>query len=410
MINEDEVLSYLNTKNKPGYSRTNYDHFLKHLNYKFSKDAIHITGTNGKGSVTYFLSATLIKAGFKVGRFISPILHRPHEMISVNNEDISMENFLLILNEYYDSFETFDLSYFEIITFIALVYFERQKVDLAIIEVGMGGKIDATNIFKPILSIITNVTLEHTSFLGKTVKEIATHKAGIIKNKTPILVGNLSLEAFNVVASVAMKKEAPLYVVKNPTNIKVTEEGLCFDALDYKGICLAIPASYEAQNAALVLNALEIIGNKFRVESKTVFEAFKAIKIPARFSIIQTKPHVIVDGAHNPAAIAALINSVKAFDNHQIHVVFAAFKDKDVKQELDLFALANANLVLTTFNHKRARTKEDYLGLEYEYYENYIEAIKTTIKKASKSDVVLITGSLHFALQVYENFAEGVLK
>lgn len=411
MMTKSEVASYLNSKTKPSqYSRTNFDHFIARVGFKFKKEAIHITGTNGKGSVAYFLTNTLVRGGYKVGRFISPSLHTPHEMISINHQDISEDDFLFYLNKYEEQFNHFQLTYFEIVAFIAFCYFDDNKIDLAVIEVGMGGKIDATNIFKPILSIITNVTLEHTAFLGSTIKEIATHKAGIIKTKTPVLVGNLNLEAFSVIANIAMKKDAHLYVVKNPTNIKVMNEGICFDALDYKHICLSIPATYEAQNAALVLNALEIIAKKYPIESSVVFESFKNVKIPARFSVVKTNPLVIVDGAHNPAAISALINSVKALKDTKIHTVFAAFKDKNVEAEFDLFALSNANVTLTTFTHPRARTLEHYGGANYEYIEDYKEAIGSTIKKAGVNEVVLITGSLHFAMQVYEDFVRGLIK
>jgi len=408
-IKKSQVLAYLASKSNAQYSRTNFDHFLTSVGFKFKKEAIHITGTNGKGSVAYFLSTTLINGGYKVGRFVSPSLHTPFEMISINDIDIDEDTFQTYLNKYKAKFEEFALTAFEIISFIAFCYFDDQKIDIAIIEVGMGGKIDATNIFKPILSIITNVSLEHVTFLGKTIKEIATHKAGIIKRKVPILVGDLNFEAFSVIANVAMKKEAPLYSVKKASNVRVSPLGICFDALDYKDICLSIPAVYEADNVSIVLNALELISAKFKLKSEVIFSSLKSVKIPARFSLIRQKPLVIVDGAHNPAAMAALINSVKALQNSKIHLVFASFKDKDVEKEFDLFALANAEVTLTTFDHTRARTEEDYLVHGYEYCRDYLEAIRVTIKKAKEDEVVLITGSLHFAMMVFEDFSRGVL-
>ncbi len=407
MIKQDDVLAYLASKNKPQYSRTNFDQFLKSVHFKFKKEAIHITGTNGKGSVAYFFSHTLKAGGYRVGRFVSPSLHRPHEMITIDDVAISDQAFFDILKRYIEPFDRFELTQFEIIAFIAFIYFSEHKIDLAIIEVGMGGKIDATNIFRPIVSIITNVSLEHTSFLGNTIKEIAMHKAGIIKTKTPVLVGNLNFDAFAVVADVAMKKEAPLYVVKNPSHIRVNTEGICFDALDYKDICVSIPAAYEASNAALVLNALEIIAHKFPLESQVVFDAFKHINIPARFSIVKQDPLVIVDGAHNPAAVSSLINSVKMLTNKKIRTIFASFKDKDVKAEFDLFALANATVSLTTFDHPRARQAVDYEGFDLPFEADAMRLIKTTIASMKDDELLLITGSLHFAMYVYEQFVNG---
>ena len=406
MIKESDVLAYLESKAKPQYSRTQFDAFLNEVNFKFNRAAIHITGTNGKGSVAYFLNETLMNGGYKVGRFVSPSLKTPNEMITINNSEINNADFLKYIQRYDELFVKYELTYFEIISFIALTYFKEKRVDIAIIEVGMGGTIDATNIFTPILSIITNVTLEHTDFLGKTIEEIATHKAGIIKPKVPVLLGPMNEAAFTTIANVAITKQAFLYGVKTPINIRVSLEGICFDALHYKNICLSMPASYEATNAALALSALEIISTKFPVERDLVFSSFKGVKVPARFSIIQAKPLVIVDGAHNPAAMSALINSVKLLSKGAIKVVFAAFKDKDVKQEFDLLALANASVVVTTFDHHRARKEEHYPNLTYPFVSDYHQAIKETIGQAKEDEVILITGSLHFALQVYNEFTK----
>ncbi len=400
MIKPSSVDRYLNSKNQPTYSRLNFDAFLKEVAFKFTKDAIHITGTNGKGSTAYFLSSVLKNSNYKVGRFISPCFTFFYEMISINDREIRPSEFVEILNEYYEAIERHQLTQFEILTFIALTYFNRQKINLALIEVGMGGKIDATNIFRPILSIITNVSVEHTAYLGATTKEIAMHKAGIIKKKVPVLVGNMPLDAFSVIAATAMKKDAPLYGVKAPLNIKVSRDGICFDALDYKNICLGIPASYEASNAALALNALEIIANKYPVDRDLVFKSMKNVKIPARFSIVSERPLFIIDGAHNPMALSALINSIKMLNRKKLHIVFASFKDKDVEQAFDLFALSDADVVTTTFNHSRARNEIDYNSY-YPFVEDYHQAIEMMSEKAQEDEVILVTGSLYFAQLVY---------
>lgn len=404
MIKPSEINSYLDKRLTGQYSRDNFDLFLREIDFKFTRPAVHITGTNGKGSVAYYMNQALIDAKYRVGRFISPSLHNANEMITINNKMISDLVLADYINRYDDLFSKYNLTAFEIITFIALEYFSDKKVDIAIIEVGMGGKIDATNIFKPILSIITNVSIEHTSYLGKTIKEIAEHKAGIIKAKVPVLLGPTSDEAFTVIANHAIQLGSPIYVVKPPENIRVSPQGICFDALVYKDICLSIPAQYEATNATIALNALEILAKKYPIEPKVGFAAFKSVQVPARFSIVHENPLVIIDGAHNPAGMAALLNSVKALNHNKLHVVFAAFKDKDVAQEFNLLALSNANVIVTTFQHPRARLVSDYQALTYPFVNDYKTAIRQVLKVAKANEVVVITGSLHFAMEVYEKW------
>lgn len=404
MISPSNVLAYLDSKNKPTYTRDNFDAFLKDIKFKFNNDAIHITGTNGKGSVAYFLSKVLTESRYKVGRFISPTLSSPFEMITINEVEISEETFCNIINAYFDKFEAYGLTQFEIITFIALTYFKQEKVQLAVIEVGMGGEVDATNVFIPILSIITNVSVEHTAYLGKTLKEIATHKAGIIKKKTPVLVGNVPLEAFNVIAKKAMALNAPIYSAREATNIRLDKTGVTFDTLGYKHVTLAIPALYEATNASLALNALELIKDQYPVKAEVILKTLANITIPGRFSVLKENPLIIVDGAHNPSAIMTLINSLKHLTSGKVHVVFAAFRDKDIDNELNLFALANMDVVLTTFPHIRARKKEELPG-NYPFYEDYHEAIRASINTATEEDVIVITGSLNFALLVHQEMA-----
>lgn len=404
MISPSNVLAYLDSKNKPTYTRDNFDAFLKDIKFKFNNDAIHITGTNGKGSVAYFLSKVLTESRYKVGRFISPTLSSPFEMITINEVEISEETFCNIINAYFDKIEAYGLTQFEIITFIALTYFKQEKVQLAVIEVGMGGEVDATNVFIPILSIITNVSVEHTAYLGKTLKEIATHKAGIIKKKTPVLVGNVPLEAFNVIAKKAMALNAPIYSAREATNIRLDKTGVTFDTLGYKNVTLAIPALYEATNASLALNALELIKDQYPVKAEVILKTLANITIPGRFSVLKENPLIIVDGAHNPSAIMTLINSLKHLTSGKVHVVFAAFRDKDIDNELNLFALANMDVVLTTFPHIRARKKEE-LPSNYPFYEDYHEAIRASINIATEEDVIVITGSLNFALLVHQEMA-----
>ena len=172
------------------YQRYNFDSFLKKIKFSYDVPSIHVAGSNGKGSVCYYLSSIYQKAGYKVGRFISPHLVEINESISVNNVNITDEELTAIINNEIKLINKFELSSFEVLTYVAFTYFQKQKCDIAIIECGMGGEVDATNIFEPILSIITSISLEHTAFLGKSISEIAEQKGGIIKDEIPLLIVN----------------------------------------------------------------------------------------------------------------------------------------------------------------------------------------------------------------------------
>ena len=183
-----DINEMLQSFSRNDYQRDNFDAFLHKIGFSFALPAIHITGTNGKGTTTNYIAVIYQYSGYKVGKFTSPALFKINEMITVNNIPINDDDFIRIFNANLKDFQKFDLSAFEIETFIALTYFKEQQCDICVIECGMGGEVDATNVFVPILSIITSISLEHTAFLGHTISEIAEQKCGIIKDKVPLLI------------------------------------------------------------------------------------------------------------------------------------------------------------------------------------------------------------------------------
>ena len=193
-----DIKNVIATRDGSDYQRDDFDAFLKKIKFSFNLPAIHIAGTNGKGSTANYLASIYKNSGYKVGLFTSPELYEVNEMIRINNEPISDSDLKDIILDKRKEIEKYELSTFEILTYVAFTYFQNQKCDICIIECGMGGEIDATNIFTPILSIITSVSLEHTAFLGKSISEIALNKAGIIKDQIPVLIGDLSEDATNV--------------------------------------------------------------------------------------------------------------------------------------------------------------------------------------------------------------------
>ncbi len=407
-MNKEEAIKYLLSKESRQYRRSFYDAFLKKVNFNFNKKAIHITGTNGKGSVATYLNNIFVENGYKCGCFKSPQLIEINEMILLNNEPVSDETLQHYVNKYYEDFEKFQLTQFEMMTFIALNFFIDNNVDIAIIEVGMGGLIDATNVFVPILSIITSIGMDHVQYLGHNIEEIAKQKAGIIKQNTPVLLGFTDFEAENVIKNECLQKSAELYFAPKPTNIYADEKGVRFLYNDKNIISLEKQhALYESYNVSIVLKALEILKPMFPVDKEKTMMAIGNTYQPARFSIVRKTPTVIIDGAHNPSAAKYLVKSIKLFTNKKVKLIFASFVDKNFKEQLNSYQDISSSIFLTTFPNSRAMGKNDFVNLAYPFFGKHDELIRSTIKSANADDVILITGSLAFAGLVYNEFVEG---
>lgn len=398
----EELISFFNEHNCSSYERDNFDNFLKKIKFNYKVPSIHISGTNGKGSIVKFLNNIYIDNGYKVATFTSPYYINPLDALTINDEDVSSDTYLNIFNEYYDYFIKYNLTSFEIESFIALTLFNKSNIDLAIIEVGMGGDIDATNCFLPILSIISRVALEHTSYLGRTISEIAESKAGIIKYKTPILIGKLVDAAKEVIIDVAKYNKSPIHLVDEYYNLDISDKEISFTYLPYYNLKLSNKAIYQIENACIALEATKILSDKFIVNEDNIKKALYRFINPCRYEYIDD--NIIVDGAHNPDAINALMETLNK-NNVNFHCLFASFKDKNIDTMLSRINMDAKSITLTTFNHKRARQEEDYflyLG-DYKFKEDYLSALKE-LKDNNPDDVILITGSLAFAFLVKDTY------
>ena len=393
-----DVIEYILSKNRGDYQRDNFDSFLRKVNFTFNVPAIHIAGTNGKGSVAHYLCDIYTKNGYKVGLFTSP--DEIQEMIKIGDTCCDYAYIEGLINENKKLFEKYDLSTFEIETFIALKWFQDSKVDLAIIECGMGGEYDATNIFTPILSIVTSVSIEHSEFLGVSLSEIAQHKAGIIKRDVPVLIGDADGDALNVLVAKAKRENSQIVMVDKYHNYSFNDVAT-FDYRPYYGLQIKSGAKYRAYNACLAVEATNILQNSFPVKESLLKEGLLNSKLKCRFEVIDYKPTIVLDGAHNPHGINKLREE---FDNRYpgrvVHVVFAAFTDKNISLMLPEIGLIG-DVHLTTFDNGRARKDSDYfLYLEdYEYCENYQSLIDRFINE-NPDDILLITGSLTFTYVV----------
>ena len=254
-------IEYILSKKRNDYQRDNFDEFLSAVKFSFNLPAVHIAGTNGKGSTSTFLKDIYQTNGYKVGLFNSP--DKINEMIRINDTCIDDEYINKIVNEYKKQFERFDLSTFEIETFIAFKWFIDQKVDLAIIECGMGGAFDATNVFTPILSIITTISIEHSEFLGQSLSEIALHKAGIIKEGVPCLIGTLFGDALTTVVEKCKEENSKLTIIDHHHNVRMENNGLSFDYRPYHDLFISSLAEYRMIAACLAVEATNLLsGNQ----------------------------------------------------------------------------------------------------------------------------------------------------
>ena len=404
------LITDIASRNRIEYQRDNFDAFLKKVGFHYDVPSIHVTGTNGKGSTCNYLNNIYIASGKKVGLFISPMNYSLCDMIKINNVDIPEKEVESIYKQYEKYINKYELSAFEITTFIALTYFKKEKVDIAIIECGMGGEVDATNIFTPILSIITSVSVEHTNALGVSVSEIALHKAGIIKEKKPVLIGDIKGDALDVIVNKARYFKSEVHSVRNFNNDLLNEDGYAFGYPPYSGLKIKSHAFSSVQDACIAVEATNILKDIMPVDEDAVKKGLYTNPLVGRFEIHQGQPTIIIDGAHNPEAIKKLRLDV---DNlhlaNPIHVVLACFKDKNITSMLPEIALLG-DLSLTTFNHPRAREEADYFLYleEYKFFDDHIALIKS-LKEQYPEDTILICGSLAFAALIHKELLDEVL-
>ncbi|MFU0791948.1 MAG: bifunctional folylpolyglutamate synthase/dihydrofolate synthase [Virgibacillus proomii] len=394
---------------KPGLERMEL--LLKLLQHPERQlTAIHIAGTNGKGSTSEYIKQGLQANGYKVGVFTSPSLTGLRGHIVFENEPISEKSFLVSWEEVYPAIESLDEkgmhpTEFEILTAIAFLFFSRHA-EIAVIEAGMGGREDTTNCLHPIISIITTIAKDHTAFLGDTITDIASHKAGIIKRKTPVIIGELPQEANAVVKDEGVSKQAPIYQLGKQFYFRQlpcsdNQQNMEWNLAGEKPIQLALSmyGKHQLANASLALMALHLLRQKgLALEFVCVQSAFKKAKLEGRFELVSQQPLVIVDGAHNPEGIKAFKDTVESyFPNRERHLLFAVFKDKDMDRMIGQLQHTFASIHLTTFDHPRAASIGELQKFEVknkiQIHPSWIKAVK---QMKCQEAVYFITGSIHF--------------
>ncbi len=394
-----DLNKYFDELYKDDYQRENFDDFLKKVGFKYNVPSIHIAGSNGKGSTANYLANIYRAFGLKVGLFTSPALNKVNEMININGNDISDDDFIKAINDNEKLFKKYSLSPFEIQTFIALNYFQKQGVDLAIIECGMGGEIDATNVFKPIASIITSISLEHTAYLGRSLCEIAYQKAGIIKDEVPVITGILDEEAINTIVEVTKDKKCSLRSSVEPANVVYSNFGYSFNYMTYKDLRINSAAFYSLKDACIAIETVNALLDKYPVNEEQIKEGLINTFMPVRMEIASTSPLIIIDGSHNPEGVQNMVKSIPSVaESRPVHVLFACFTDKNIERMLSYLGEYASDITLTTFPNRRARQMEDYFLFieDYPFKDDALAALEE-LKAQYPEDAILVTGSLAFA-------------
>lgn len=390
-------LPKLHPKNDLSYIRR----ILKQLNNpQDSVRAIHVTGTNGKGSTSYYLSNLLQKAGQKTGLFVSPYIYEFNERIQLNGKNISNNDLIKTANEIETAIEilkkddpNFSLVTFEYEVALAFQFFAQENCDYAVIEVGIGGEHDKTNVIIPEVSVITTIGLDHEKIIGPTLKDIAEEKSGVIKSNKPVVLGNVPQNVLEILLNKAQSENSKLFLLGRDFQIKIMPDVIEYQ--DSKNLYnFALRPLVEAYDIGVAVQAIQLL--QLDLDRKKIEEAINETRIPGRYDVIQTSPEIIVDGAHNLQAMENLLNLVRKKKKGQIYVLLGMMKDKDLGPVTKLFK--DEKVTLTRIDYPRAARLEDFpkeAQKEFEYKENFEEAYTSLKNKLQADDMLLVTGSFY---------------
>lgn len=383
---------------------------------------IHVAGTNGKGSTCSFINSMLIYQGYNVGLYTSPYLEEFNERIKINNVNISDEDLAQSVSRVSDAISQMieegcdHPTEFEIITACAFLYFRDRDVDFAVIEVGLGGRLDATNVCIPLVSAITSISMDHTEYLGDTLARIAFEKGGIIKNKRPVVLYQQSDEVESVISSICSDRDSELFITEND-KIEYISEDMSSQSVNlevmghfYSGVEISLPGRHQARNLAValsVLRLLEISSEISQVDTEALYRSIRETKWPGRMEVIKTEPLTIIDGAHNPDGAAILSESVDRYlVGKKINLVFGMLRDKDILSVAKLLAVKADRIIITEPESPRAASSAEVHGIILEALSgedipditeipDIEEAVRQAQSMAGDGEAVIYAGSLY---------------
>lgn len=379
---------------------------------------IHIAGTNGKGSTSSILGKVLIEHGYKVGFFNSPHLEEIEETIRINDDNIAEEELVNLLEEikpYVNKIVEEGYKHpteFEVLTCVMFLYLYRQKIDFGVIEVGLGGRLDSTNVITPILSIITSISLDHTNILGNTVEEITSEKVGIIKENIPVITCKQKDKVINIIKSKALLTNSKLTIVDS-NNFNLLE--IVNDDIPYQRVSinfnnnkytldLSLLGKHQIINLSLAIKALEELQrlNYINIEINKLYKGVKSVKWKGRLEVLKKNPYIVIDGAHNIAGIEFLKSNIEEYFKYKkLYLILGILADKNVEEMVKVIAPLATEVYTVTPNSIRAASANELKEIVLRYnnnciaFDDYDKVIQLSLSKASKDDLIIASGSLY---------------
>lgn len=418
-MNYKEAMSYIkkvgNFGSNYGLERT--ERLLEILGNPHKKlNVIHIAGTNGKGSTTSMITSMLIEEGFNVGMYTSPFLEEFEERIQLNRENIKkidLGNYMDYIKDAVDEVIKEGYSHpteFEIITCLMFKYFYDKQVDYAVIEVGLGGRLDSTNVVDPLVTIITSISLDHTNILGNTLGKIAREKGGIIKENTPLILYPQQEEALKELECIAKEKSAKIYKVQDSDAklLEIIKDNEFYQKIEIKGelktYCanLKLLGEHQVLNCAVAVKAIEILSKIQGFQIKNIEKGIENSKWIGRLEVLNRNPLVVIDGAHNIQGITTLKeNVIKYFNYKNIILLIGILADKQVEDMINIIAPMSKQIIALTPHSERAelgaelKKEIEKVNVNVESYDSYEDGFKKALNISENNDLILVTGSLY---------------
>ena len=387
-----------------------------HLQFK----SVHIAGTNGKGSTSNLMAVALQKAGYKTALYTSPHIFDFRERIKINGQDISKEFVIEFIEKNQHIINEVLPSFFELTVAMAFSYFAQEKIDIAVIEVGLGGLLDSTNIIIPEISIITNISYDHANLLGNSLQEIATQKAGIIKENIPVVIGETQEEIDKIFLTKAIQNHSPIFfadnryecvnkeIIQNIQHLTIVDKA----QMNILKIKTDLLGEYQSKNVITVLQSINVMKSlgwqMNHIDIENIFTETKLLLgFRGRFDVIEKKRKIILDASHNEAGIEALFLQIGKIKKEKLHIIIGFVKDKEVEKVLQLFP-TDARYYFVEANIPRALAKDELkkmaetFSLHGNVFENISDAISEAISNSDAEDIILITGSFYILEEAYQ--------
>lgn len=377
---------------------------------------IHVAGTNGKGSTTAMITQILMEGGYKVGMYTSPFIEEFEERIQINRNNIPKRTLGILMDDIKNAVDrVIEMGYshpteFEIITVLMLLYFKKEKIDYGVIEVGLGGRLDSTNVITPILQVITSISFDHTNLLGNTLSEIAAEKAGIIKENIPTVIYPQEEEVLRIIESKCEDMNSKLYII-DKEDVQLTEiinEDKPYQVLLVKGIfhnfkvLLPLLGEHQIINMLLALKSIDILQPQVKISQEVLIKSLKEVTWKGRLEVLDCNPYTVIDGAHNLQGIQTLRENIKKYFKYKdLYLILGILADKDVKQMISIIAPIAKKVYAVTPHSNRAELSEDLRNEIINYNSNciafnsYEDAYLAARRDSKREDLILASGSLY---------------